>query len=153
MNFCDFRVTLIIQFLIFHFRIEAGARLDTLPRVHDPIAVQVGRDVTVTEYLCLRVAHLQLCHEVIQSHALCFRMGGDEFAAISDSQDEKGLLACLEDATARLSCLADGMGLGAPTLGVGFSSVQTDGTKTYEVLLKYADKHLYQEKGEKKGAR
>lgn len=80
-------------------------------------------------------------------------MGGDEFAVISDSQDEKGLLACLEDATARLSCLADGMGLEAPTLSVGFSSVQTDGTKTYEDLLKYADKHLYQEKGEKKGAR
>lgn len=87
------------------------------------------------------------------SHALCFRMGGDEFAVISDSQDEKGLLACLEDATARLSCLADGMGLEAPTLSVGFSSVQTDGAKTYEDLLKYADKHLYQEKGEKKGAR
>ncbi len=74
------------------------------------------------------------------SHAPCFRMGGDEFAVISDSQDEKGLLACLEDATARLSCLADGMGLEAPTLSVGFSSVQTDGAKTYEDLLKYADK-------------
>ncbi|WP_268873227.1 diguanylate cyclase domain-containing protein [Tractidigestivibacter scatoligenes] len=78
---------------------------------------------------------------------MCFRMGGDEFAAISDSQDEKGLLACLEDAKANLSYLADAMGLEAPTLCVGFSSVQTDGAKTYEDPLKYADKHLYQEKG------
>lgn len=91
--------------------------------------------------------------EEFGSHAQCFRMGGDEFAVISDSQDEKGLLACLEDATARLGCLADGVGLEAPTLSVGFSSVQTDGAKTYEELLKRADKRLYQEKGEKKGAR
>ena len=79
------------------------------------------------------------------AHSPVFRIGGDEFVVILDSEDYYNREVLVHDFMEVMSKKGDTLDSGSPTIAIGMATLGTDG-ESYEELFEKADQNMYANK-------